>query len=143
MVANSAARIGTQPGWRERATQVAASGMGPVADGARGRWFTEGFAQASPTVVAALVGGLRNISPAGYAACCLALGRADLREDIGAIRVPTLLIAGRHDPVTTVDDANFMRDRIAGARCEVLDASHLSNIEASKEFTGQLRTFLG
>jgi 3-oxoadipate enol-lactonase len=142
VVANSAARIGTVAGWFDRAAQVVASGMDAVADGARGRWFTEGFAQRAPAVVDALVDDLRRTSPAGYAACCLALGGADLCEAICTIRVPTLLVAGRHDPVTTVDDAVFMRDRIAGARCVALDASHLSNVEAAEAFTDQLRNFL-
>lgn len=143
VVANSAARIGSAAGWGERAAQVASSGMDGVADGASGRWFTEDFAQRAPGVVQGLIEGLRRTSPAGYAACCLALGAADLREEIHTIPVPTLLVAGRHDPVTTVDDAIFMRERIAGAECVTLDASHLSNIEAAADFTACLRTFLG
>ena len=142
VVANSAARIGSAAGWSERAAQVRGAGMDAVADGARGRWFTEGFAHRAPGVVAALVEGLRRTSPAGYADCCLALAAADLRADINAIRVPTLLLAGRHDPVTTVADAAFMHARIAGARCVTLDASHLSNIEAAADFTETLRAFL-
>jgi len=142
VVANSAARIGTMDGWFERALQVQASGMNVVADGARGRWFTNGFGQRAPAVVDGLIDVLRRTQPASYAACCMALGVADLREDIHAIRVPTLLLAGQHDPVTTVADAAFMRDRIAGARCVILDASHLSNVEAAEAFTRQLRSFL-
>jgi 3-oxoadipate enol-lactonase len=143
VVANSAARIGTVAGWFERAAQVVASGMDPVADGACGRWFTEGFAHRAPTVVDELVEGLRRTPPAGYAACCLALGTSDLREDIREITLPTLLMAGRHDPVTTVDDAVFMRERITRSRCVTLDASHLSNVEAAGDFNDQLRAFLG
>lgn len=142
VVANSAARIGTAAGWNERAEHVATSGMDAVADGARGRWFTEAFAQRAPTVVDDLVEGLRRTSPAGYAACCRALGAADLRDQIHAIAVPTLLVAGRYDPVTTVDDAVFMRERIPGARCVTLDASHLSNVEAKQAFTDQLLSFI-
>jgi 3-oxoadipate enol-lactonase len=142
VVANSAARIGTAPGWNERAAHVAASGMDAVADGARGRWFTEAFMQRAPAVVDGLVDGLRRTPPAGYAACCRALGAADLRDQIHAIAVPTLLVAGRYDPVTTVDDAMFMRERIPGARCVTLDASHLSNVEAAQAFTDQLLSFI-
>lgn len=143
VVANSAARIGTAVAWTERARLVMASGMDDVADGARGRWFTEAFCHRVPGHVDVLVDGLRQCPPAGYAACCRALAAADLHADIGAIRIPTLLIAGRHDPVTTVADARSMRERIAGARLAVVDASHLSNVEAADEFTGLLRTFLG
>jgi 3-oxoadipate enol-lactonase len=141
VVANSAACIGTAAGWRDRAGLVIASGMDPVADSASARWFTDAFVQHSPAVASSVVEQLRRCPPAGYAACCMALAQADLREQIGTITVPTLLVAGRFDPVTTVDDAQFMRERIRDARIEVLDASHLSNIEAAAGFTSALRAF--
>ena len=37
---------------------------------------------------------------AGYAVCCGAIGGMDLRPGLGAIAVPTLMIAGRDDPST-------------------------------------------
>lgn len=142
VVANSAAKIGTSRGWLERAALVMASGMDGVADGAAARWFSARFCGASPQLVAPLVDGLRHCPPAAYAACCVALAHADLRAQLGAIGTPTLLIAGAHDPVTSVADAFFMRDRIAGALCVELDASHLSSVEAAADFTRCLQDFL-
>jgi len=142
VVANSAACIGSSTAWIERAAQVEANGMDGVANGAAGRWFTSAFVERAPAVVEALVEGLRDCPPAGYAACCRALAGADLRGSIGAIAAPTLLIGGRHDPVTTVADLEFMRTRIPDAQQAILDASHLSNIEAQDAFTGELRAFL-
>jgi 3-oxoadipate enol-lactonase len=142
VVANSAACIGQPAGWHERAALVQANGMDMVADGAAGRWFTPAFQRSAPHAVQNLVEGLRTTSPAGYAACCTALAQADLRLSIAAVNLPTLLIAGRHDPVTTVADARAMQARIAGAHCVELDASHLSSVEAAAEFTRQLSLFL-
>ncbi len=51
----------------------------------------------------------------GYVACCAAVRDADMREAISGIRVPTLIITGAHDPVTTPADGHFMENRIAGA----------------------------
>lgn len=141
-VANSAACIGTAAGWQDRAGQVRASGMDLVADSASARWFSDRFVLEAPAVTSALIEQLRRCPPAGYAACCMALAAADLREQIAAITVPTLLFAGRFDPVTTVDDARFMQDRIEGSRVQVLDASHLSNIEDASRFTSELRAFV-
>jgi 3-oxoadipate enol-lactonase len=141
-VANSAACIGTGAGWRERAAMVRMQGMNAVADGAVARWFTPSFAQREPQTVEKLVEGLRQTPPAAYAACCLALAQADLRNAISGIKIPTLLIAGRHDPVTTVADARAMQEHIAGSRYAELDASHLSNVQADAEFTRQLLQFL-
>ncbi len=142
IIANSAAKIGTAEGWRDRAAQVAENGMDGVADGAAGRWFTPAFIARAPVLVDAMVSDLRHCSPRGYAACCTALADADLREQVSRIEAPTLVIAGRHDPVTTVADARFLQDKIAGADYLELAASHLSNVEAGEEFTAGLAKFL-
>lgn len=142
VLANTAARIGTQDGWTRRAALVRDAGMTPVADGAAARWFTDGFAARSPEVVAGLVARLRAQDPEGYAACCEALAEADLRADVARIEAPTLVIAGAHDPVTTVADGAWLCERIAGARMDTLAASNLSNIEAADAFTRSLRRFL-
>lgn len=141
-VANSAARIGTSQGWQQRAVLVRTAGLDPVADGAAERWFSPDFIAGAPEQVQALVDGLRRCAPAAYVDCCLALANADLREQIAAIDVPTLLIAGQHDAVTTLDDAHFMASRIRHAACVQLAASHLSNIEAAAGFTQALCSFL-
>nr|WP_314543049.1 3-oxoadipate enol-lactonase [uncultured Massilia sp.] len=142
VLANTAARIGTEEGWTGRATLVRDASMTAVADGAAARWFTDGFAAHAPEVVAGLVAGLRAQDPEGYAACCEALAEADLRTAVARIDAPTLVIAGAHDPVTTVADGAWLCERIAGARMQTLAASHLSNIEAADTFTRSLRGFL-
>jgi 3-oxoadipate enol-lactonase len=142
VIANSAPRIGTAQGWLDRAAQVRASGLDAIADGAAGRWFTPAFVARAPRRVAQLVAVLRGGSAEGYAACCDALAAADLRGQLAAISVPTLLIAGASDPVTTVADAASMRDQIPGAAMVTLEASHISNIEAESAFNLALREFL-
>ena len=142
IVANTAAKIGSFEGWSQRAALVRAKGMDEVAGGAAARWFTNAFVEQHPLIVAECVDRLRMISATGYAACCDALATADLREDIAAIRVPMLVIAGEHDPVTTVDDARFIAERVPGARLETLSASHLSNIEAAEAFNAKILAFL-
>lgn len=116
--------------------------MAPVADGASGRWFTPAFCTRAPAVVDGLIDGLRACDPRGYAACCQALAAADLRDEVGAIAVRTLLVAGRGDPVTTVEDARWLPDRIAESCCVELDPAHLSNVEAETAFNLHLERFL-
>lgn len=142
VVANTAARIGSPEGWQARAVLVRKEGVGEVADGAAARWFTPDFVSQQPSTVETLAVRLRTISPEGYAACCDALGDADLREEIGRISRPMLVIAGRHDPVTTVEDARFIAGRVPGARLVELDASHLSNVEAPAAFNDAVLNFL-
>ncbi|WP_442807966.1 3-oxoadipate enol-lactonase [Trinickia soli] len=142
IVANTAARIGSYEGWSQRAALVRARGMNEVADGAAGRWFTAELIERRPNVVARLTDQLRATPQHGYAACCDALSTADLRGEIEKIAAPTLVIAGRYDPVTTIDDARFIVDRVPGARMVALDASHLSNVEAAQAFNAALLAFL-
>jgi 3-oxoadipate enol-lactonase len=142
ILANTAARIGNVEGWTARAAQVRQNGMDPIADGAPARWFTEGFIARAPGTVARMVSTLRAQAPEGYADCCDALARADLRAEVATIAVPTLVIAGEHDPVTTVADARWLCERIPQARMATVPASHISNIEAEAEFTANLSGFL-
>ena len=142
VIANSAPRIGTAQGWHDRAALVRSTGMDAVADGAAARWFTPAFQQSAPQQVAGLVAQLRATDANGYALCCEALATADLRDEVARIAVPTLLIAGTHDPVTTVAEAQAMRDAIGGAAMAIIDASHISSIEAEQAFNRILKKFL-
>lgn len=145
VVANSAAKIGTEDGWRTRAALVREKGVAAMAELAAsspGRWFTDGFVAAQPQVVQRAQSWIAGIVPEGYAACCEALAQADLRADIARIAVPTLLIAGAADPVTTVVDAQAMQAAIPGAQLVQLPASHLSNLEAPAEFDAALAAFV-
>ncbi|MBH3044432.1 3-oxoadipate enol-lactonase [Serratia marcescens] len=141
-IANSAAKIGTAANWRQRAAQVRQSGMAAVSDGAASRWFTPAFCQSAPARVQALLQQLTACDPNSYAACCEALANADLRAELEGILVPTLIIAGHDDAVTTVDDAKALVAGIPGAQCVILPASHLSSVEAWRAFNRTFRAFL-
>ena len=141
-IANSAAKIGEQAGWDARARTVREEGMEAVAASAAERWFSEAFRHQSPQVVAPLIQQLSQINPEGYAACCEALGGADLRAEVKNIALPLLVLAGQHDPVTTVADGEFIRQQAPDAQLTVLPASHLSNVEAPQAFNDALLAFL-
>lgn len=140
-VANTAARIGDQASWLSRARAVRQEGMGVVAAGAADRWFSHAFRQKAPEVVESLCHQLTHSDVEGYAACCEALAAADLRSEVGHISLPTLIIAGESDPVTTVADANFLHQQIPASQVVVVSASHLSNIEAAGAFSAALLGF--
>ena len=70
----------------------------------------------------------------GYAACCMAIRDADFRDELPRITAPTLIIAGTHDPVTTVADGQFMQQAIPDAQLVELPAAHLSAVELADRF---------
>ncbi len=144
-VCNTAAKIGTEAGWQDRAAQVregGAAAMQALAATAPERWFSDGFARAHPATVSLAQGWLASSDPAGYAACCDALAASDLRGQIAGITVPLLVIAGEFDPVTTVADGRQIKEAIAAAEQVNLPASHLSNLEAPEAFNRALASFL-
>ena len=58
------------------------------------------------------------------------LSRPDSHADLERVRVPTLLVCGREDPVTPVHDHEAMAARVPGARMEIIEnCGHLSTIE--------------
>jgi 3-oxoadipate enol-lactonase len=144
-VCNSAAKIGTPQGWNERAAMVREGGqasMRALAESSPGRWFSADFVHTHPAQVQRAQAWIAGIAPEGYAACCEALAASDLRDDLGRITTPTLLLAGASDPVTTVADAKAIQAGIAGAQLALVPASHLSNLEAPREFDQAVLHFL-
>lgn len=142
VLCNTAAKIGSTEMWNARIETVRTTGMPAVAETQAQRWFTLGFITKRPDVIASMKQMIASTPPEGYVANCGALRDMDLRETISRIRARTLLIAGRHDPVIPAADIRYLSDTIPGAKLVELEASHLSNVEASAEFTKALMEFL-
>jgi 3-oxoadipate enol-lactonase len=142
VLCNTGARIGTIERWNERIKSVRESGLKAVAGTVGERWFTAGFGQRSPEIVARMQAMVERMPPEGYAACCAAIRDSDQRDELAGIHVPTLVIAGSQDPATPPADGRFLADAISGARFVELEASHLSTVEAAEAFTSELTAFL-
>ncbi len=142
VLANTAAFIGAPEVWNQRIETVRAQGMAAIVPGVIDRWFTKPFQERAPDSVARIRDMLLATDPGGYAACCAAVRDMDQRQAISAIRVPTLVIAGRHDLATSPEQGRLIADTVPGARFLELDAAHLSNIEAEAAFTHALLDFL-
>src|SRR3989454_9339849 len=97
ILANTGAQIGTAELWNQRISAVEAKGMGAMVDRLLQRWFTPGFRKRRPDVIARFRAMIESCSPTGYAGCCAAVRDADLRDAIGRIRAPSLVIVGTHD----------------------------------------------
>jgi len=142
IICNTAAKIGQESAWLDRASLVREHGLAQIASTAAGRWFTEAFVQSNPDIVAKLSNDLSAGSIEGYASCCEALAKADVREQLKNIIVPVLIVAGQQDPVTTVKDGEFMQERIPRSQLTEIDASHISNIEQPDAFNRIISSFI-
>jgi 3-oxoadipate enol-lactonase len=142
VLCNTAAKIGTPDVWNARITAVQTGGMKAVAGAVIDRWLTAGFRAAHPGDTAQVLSMLEGCNPAGYAASCSAVRDADFRQTLGAVQVPTQIIAGAHDPATPPADGRWLSEQIRGAKFAELPAAHLSNIEAREDFNREVLAFL-
>ncbi|GIK81861.1 MAG: 3-oxoadipate enol-lactonase [Alphaproteobacteria bacterium] len=128
--------------WNGRIKFIREKGLPAIVDGTMERWFTKGFRERSPQVIRQMTDMLLSTPVDGYVACCEAVRDMDHRDLLAKISVPTLIIAGTQDPATTMQDAEYMRARIKGARLAPIDAAHISNIEQPDAFTRTALDFL-
>jgi 3-oxoadipate enol-lactonase len=139
----TAAHLPSAQSWNERADTVRSQGTGAVVEATLGRWFTPGFAERAPEAIQAVRARFLACDPVGYAVCCGAIGRMDLRPVLPAITAPTLVIAGRDDPSTPPAMAEEICRGIAQAELVVLPrAAHLLAVERAEAAGGYLRAFL-
>lgn len=142
IASNTAAKIGQEQAWLDRAALVREQGLNPIALTAASRWFTEPFIQSNPAVIKKLSKDLSAGSSEGYASCCEALAKADVREQLKDIQIPVLIIVGEKDPITTLADGDFMQQRIGGSQIFAINASHISNVEQAEVFNQVVANFI-
>ena len=69
--------------------------------------------------------------------------KMDLRRRLEEIRVPTLVIVGRHDFITNVAMAQEMVNHIPNARLEIFeDSGHFALVEEPGKFCQTIKNFI-
>jgi pimeloyl-ACP methyl ester carboxylesterase len=83
------------------------------------------------------------VHPVGYRAMLRAMGEADLRDVLGKIRVPTLLLYGENDQRSSLAIAREFQSRVPGSELVLIPgAGHICHMEAPAEFNTNVRRFL-
>ncbi len=86
---------------------------------------------------------MSDFHPAGYRTMACAMAEADLRDGLAQIEVPVLLLYGELDKRAPLHIAADLHARIPGSTLVVLPGvGHLSNVEATARFNGEVRDFL-
>jgi 3-oxoadipate enol-lactonase len=84
-----------------------------------------------------------QVSAATYRRALQCLMGFDRRAQLGAIRVPTLVLAGQHDPNAPPAVMRAMAGQISGSRyVELAGVGHLHNLEDPDGFDGAVLDFL-
>jgi pimeloyl-ACP methyl ester carboxylesterase len=98
---------------------------------------------ASPGAAAEAIAAMAAVPEPAYRATVRCLTTFDRRAGLPHIAVPTLLIAGEHDPLAPPRTMQRMAEAIPGARLVVLPgAGHLAHLEQPEAFAAAVRDFL-
>lgn len=128
--------------WNDRIRFVRNKGLAAMVGANMERWFTKTFREREQATIAWMSEMFVATPLEGYIACGEAVRDMDHRALLPKIAVPTLVIAGRHDPATTLEAGEYLRDHIPGAAFTVLEAAHISNIEQPAQFNSAVLGFL-
>jgi 3-oxoadipate enol-lactonase len=142
VLCNTSTLLGPRENWDARIAAVKGGGMQSIVKATMERWFTERFRNSTPNVIVQVEQSFLNVAVEGYTGCCAAIRDMDQRAAISRISVPTLVIAGTHDPATPPAMGQYIAETIPGARYVELPAAHLSNIEAAPAFNELVFEFL-
>jgi len=134
--------------FRHRIEQVTKGGLESLAetnDGdARGCFYTDNE-ELINEYKELRVGAVRD--PAGYLNACnamLAIGENPLTPELGAIRCPTSVIAGEHDPYCPPKASKMISDAIPGAVLTIIEGvGHCMQFEASDQLNKRIENFIG
>lgn len=86
---------------------------------------------------------MSDVHPEGAREVVLTFARADLRDVLPTISVPTLLLYGERDRRSPVHVATEMHAQIPGSRLAVVPGvGHALNLEAPEAFNAEVRAFL-
>ena len=141
VLANTAAKIGSDEVWGPRADKARNGGMASLADAVLPRWFTQSFIDSEPLIYNHIRDVFVHTDNEGYASNCDALRVADLRGETHNIRARALVISGTHDLAATPAQGKELAASIAGARYVEFDASHISNLELPDVFNTTVLDF--
>lgn len=128
-----------------RVHQVAAHGPASTADTALERWFSPGFRQAHPDIMATIKHRLVTNDPEGYLTAYRLFAGADhdLFDAPAAIHCPTLVMTGELDIGSTPLMSRQIANAIISSECVILPGQrHMAPTEVATDVNSYLLEFL-
>jgi pimeloyl-ACP methyl ester carboxylesterase len=131
-------------GRRAMADRVEAEGAAVAAEAMLGKLLAPGRAERDPELARRVRAIILATDPAGIAAAQRGMAeRQDARDELPLLDLPTLVIVGEHDPISTRGEMSALAAEIPGARLvEVAGAGHTTPMEEPAAVNAALLDFL-
>ncbi|MCU7549779.1 3-oxoadipate enol-lactonase [Chitinophagaceae bacterium LB-8] len=143
ILSNSAPKADAAEYWKTRINAIRQGGMASLSDKILERWLSEDFRNNQKIETAGLKRMLESCSTLGYIHACEAIRDEDLSNEIHAIAIPTLCIAGSEDNATPQERVEATAAKIPNAKMVVINGvGHLPCVETPQEFVQILLDFL-
>jgi 3-oxoadipate enol-lactonase len=129
---------------KEMARRVADEGVGVLVELQMGRLLARSTLENNEEVVEKVRAMILESNPNGVVAALGAMReRPDSTPLLGKIEVPTLVIGGEEDAISSPEVMGAMAEKIPDSRHVTLPGvGHLSNLEAPEDFNAALKEFL-
>ncbi|MBA4019711.1 MAG: alpha/beta hydrolase [Pirellula sp.] len=130
---------------RKMAEHVLKHGTSAVAEAMPAKLFAQVTHKEQQEIVAEVRKTIEATSPQGLAAAQRGMAeREDVRSWLPNIAVPTLVIVGREDAISPVDEMRAIADAIPGAKFHVVEqAGHMAPLEQPGDVNTLIADFVG
>ncbi|UVJ45714.1 alpha/beta fold hydrolase [Pseudomonas sp. LS1212] len=143
VVANSAAFIPRKEGFAALAEKAREEGLAEIARTMIHGWLSDDFKAREPHLTNNLVARMASMSVQGFIANLAVLRDVDLRQSLGAIELPVLVICGADEPPPLQMAAQGIASAVSGSTLITLQGvAHLSSLENPTLFNERVLHFL-
>lgn len=126
------------------AATAATRGLDAIADTAMRRLFAPDFQAAHPALMAARRQRFLATDPAVFTAACSALAALDLRDEVGRLAIPVLVMVGADDEATPPPMARELAALLPHAELvEMPGLAHVPQLQDTARFAAAVAGFIG
>ena len=136
----------SEPGraaFRGMAAAAAAHGLEAIADTAMRRLFAPAFQAEHPALMAERRAAFLRTDPGTFQRACSALATLDLRDAVGQVGIPVLVLVGEEDEATPVPMSEELASLLPDARLTILPGcAHVPQLQQPDAFLAAVDGFL-
>jgi 3-oxoadipate enol-lactonase len=136
----------SEPGreaFRNMAKVSREKGLQAITDVAMRRLFAPEFQERHPELMRGRREAFLRTDPNAFRAACDALASLDLRAELGAVKVPVLVLVGEHDEATPPPMSHELAAGLPHAELKIIPGcAHVPQLQSPRQFLDAMKEFL-